>query len=59
MSTACRNISLWSVEVEGVVLAVQHAGKNINMDLALSDGAITATTMDEPGADYDSLVDAK
>jgi len=47
------------VEVEGVVLAVQHAGKNINIDLALSDGAITATTIGEAGPDYDSLVDAK
>jgi signal transduction histidine kinase/CheY-like chemotaxis protein len=47
------------VEVDGVVRAVQHAGKNINMDLALSDGAITATTVEEAGADYDSLVDAK
>jgi len=47
------------VEVEGVVLAVRHLGKNINIDLALSDGTITATTIEEAGADYDSLVDAR
>jgi hypothetical protein len=47
------------VEVEGVVHAVWEAGKNINLELALSDGAITATTVKEVGADYDSLVDAK
>ena len=47
------------VEVEGVVHAVWESGKNINLELALSDGAITATTVKEVGADYDSLVDAK
>jgi hypothetical protein len=47
------------VEVEGVVHAVWESGKNINLELALSDGAITATTLKEVGADYDSLVDAE
>jgi signal transduction histidine kinase/CheY-like chemotaxis protein len=47
------------VEVEGVVHAARESGKNINLELALSDGAITATTVKEVGADYDSLVDAK
>jgi signal transduction histidine kinase/CheY-like chemotaxis protein len=49
------------VEVEGVVHAVrgQESGKNIRLDLALSDGTITASTVKEVGADYDSLVDAK
>jgi signal transduction histidine kinase/ActR/RegA family two-component response regulator len=47
------------VEVEGVVHAVQESGKNIKLDLALSDGIITATTVKEVGADYDNLVDAK
>jgi hypothetical protein len=32
------------VEVEGVVQAVWQTGKNINLELALSDGAITAAT---------------
>jgi signal transduction histidine kinase/CheY-like chemotaxis protein len=47
------------VEVEGVVHAVRESGKNISLDLALSDGTITASTVKEVGADYDSLVDAK
>jgi hypothetical protein len=47
------------VEVEGVVHAVRESGKNIDLDLALSDGTVTATTVKEVGADYDSLVDAK
>ena len=49
------------VEVEGVVHAVrrQASGKNISLDLAMSDGTITASTVKEVGADYDSLVDAK
>jgi signal transduction histidine kinase/DNA-binding response OmpR family regulator len=49
---------LW-VEVEGVVHAVRESGKNISLDLALSDGAIKASTVKEVGADYDSLLDAK
>jgi signal transduction histidine kinase/CheY-like chemotaxis protein len=49
---------LW-VEVEGVVHAVRESGKNIFLDLALSDGTITASTVKEAGVDYDSLVDAK
>ena len=47
------------VEVEGVVHAVRESGKNIDLDLALSDGTVLATTIKEVGADYDSLVDAK
>jgi signal transduction histidine kinase/CheY-like chemotaxis protein len=47
------------VEVEGVVHAVRESGMNIHLDLALSDGTITASTVKEVGADYDSLVDAK
>jgi signal transduction histidine kinase/CheY-like chemotaxis protein len=47
------------VEVEGVVLEARQLGNSINLDLALSDGTITATTIREAGADYESLVDAK
>ncbi len=50
--------SQW-VEVEGVVHAVRESGQNITLDLVLSDGAVTATTLKEAGAFYDSLVDAK
>jgi hypothetical protein len=46
------------VEVEGVVQAVRESGKNISLELALSDGAVTATTIKEAGVDYHSLVDA-
>jgi signal transduction histidine kinase/ActR/RegA family two-component response regulator len=47
------------VEVEGVVQAVRESGKNVSLDLAVSDGAITANTIKEVGVDYHSLVDAK
>jgi signal transduction histidine kinase/CheY-like chemotaxis protein len=47
------------VEVEGVVLAARQSGNSVNLDLALSDGIITATTIGEAGADYEGLVDAK
>jgi len=47
------------VEVEGVIQAVRESGKNISLDLAMSDGAITANTIQEVGVDYHSLVDAK
>jgi len=47
------------VEVEGVVHAVWQTGKTINLELALSDGAITAATLEEVGADYAGLIDAK
>jgi len=47
------------VEVEGVVQAVRESGKNISLDLALSDGAITANTIQQEGVDYHDLVDAK
>jgi signal transduction histidine kinase len=50
--------SQW-VEVEGVVHAARVSGQNIVLDLALTDGEISATTIKEGGADYDSLVDAK
>jgi PAS domain S-box-containing protein len=47
------------VEVEGVVYAVRESGNNIDLDLALSDGTVLATTVKEAGVDYDSLIDAK
>jgi hypothetical protein len=47
------------VEVEGVVHAVRESGKNISLNLALSDGTIIASTVKEVGVDYESLVDAK
>lgn len=47
------------MEVEGVVHAVREFGKNISLDLALSDGFITASTIKEAGTDYYSLIDAE
>ena len=47
------------VEVEGVVRGVRKSRTNIHLDVALSDGEITADTVREKGADYDRLVDAK
>ena len=47
------------VEVEGVVHAVLQSGNYVHLQLALSDGVITATTPAQTGGDYDSLVDAK
>ena len=42
-----------------MVQAVRESGKNISLDLALSDGALTANTIKEVGADYHNLVDAR
>jgi signal transduction histidine kinase/ActR/RegA family two-component response regulator/HPt (histidine-containing phosphotransfer) domain-containing protein len=47
------------VEVEGVVHAVRDLGQTIALDLALSDGVITAAALKEPGVDYEHLIDAK
>jgi signal transduction histidine kinase len=47
------------VEVEGIVRSVVKAHKNIVLNLALSDGGLSATTVGEPGVDYDSLADAR
>jgi signal transduction histidine kinase len=47
------------VQVEGVVHAVQESGKNTTLTLALSDGVIRAHTIQDPAANYRSLIDAK
>lgn len=47
------------VEIEGVVHAVQEAGKNVNLEIAMGDGLLSTTTLKERGADYFRLVDAK
>ena len=36
------------IEIEGVVQSAKESGKNIILELALSDGPITATTIKEP-----------
>jgi signal transduction histidine kinase/ActR/RegA family two-component response regulator len=47
------------VEIEGVVHGVQESVNNITLDLAMSDGALTARTVKRVGENYDRLVDAK
>lgn len=47
------------VEVEGVVHSVRETGLNVTLDLALIDGAVSATTRRQPGEDYGPLIDAK
>ena len=47
------------VEVEGVVHSVRDLGQTMALDLALSDGVITAAAVKEPGVDYQHLIDAK
>ena len=47
------------VEVEGVVRSVRDLGQTIALDLALSDGVITAAAVKEPAVDYQRLIDAK
>jgi signal transduction histidine kinase/DNA-binding response OmpR family regulator len=46
------------VEVEGLVHSVMSSGRNVTLNVAMSDGAISATTVREAGRDYDSFVDA-
>ena len=47
------------VEIEGVVHAIRMTDKNVFLDLALSDGTLTAITIKQPAIDYGSLIDAK
>ncbi len=47
------------VQIEGIVRSFVESGKNIILNLALSDGDITATTLREEGVDYSRLVDAR
>jgi signal transduction histidine kinase/CheY-like chemotaxis protein len=47
------------VEAEGVVHSVREVEKDVTLDLALSDGKVSATTPKEPGVNYARLIDAK
>ena len=47
------------VEVEGIVRSVRPSGNNVTLELSMSDGMVSATTVAEPGGDYARLVDAK
>jgi signal transduction histidine kinase/DNA-binding response OmpR family regulator len=47
------------VEVEGVVHSVVQSGSNVTIGMVISDGPLTATTVQQSGVDYSKLVDAK
>jgi signal transduction histidine kinase/CheY-like chemotaxis protein len=47
------------VEVEGLVHSVIESGGNVTLNLAATDGTISATTVKEKGVGYSSLIDAK
>src|ERR1035438_4847994 len=46
------------IEVEGLVHSVVESATNVTVNVALSDGAISATTVKEAGRDYSGLIDA-
>src|ERR1035441_9268175 len=46
------------VEIEGLVHSVAASGENVTLNVAMSDGEIGATTVEETGRDYSGLVDA-
>ncbi|HZL57461.1 MAG TPA: diguanylate cyclase [Bryobacteraceae bacterium] len=46
------------VRVEGIVHAVRDLGRNIELRIAMSGGALTAATPKQPGENYSALVDA-
>jgi signal transduction histidine kinase/DNA-binding response OmpR family regulator len=47
------------VEVEGVVRSAAESAAGVTLDLALSDGKISANALREKGEDYSRLVDSK
>jgi signal transduction histidine kinase len=47
------------VEVEGIVQGVRQAGRNTDLDLALSDGSLMASTVNQSIGDFTDLMDAK
>jgi signal transduction histidine kinase/CheY-like chemotaxis protein len=46
------------VEIEGLVHSVAALGGNVTLSVAMSDGVIGATTVEEAGRDYNGLIDA-
>ncbi|MFY9727249.1 MAG: response regulator [Bryobacteraceae bacterium] len=47
------------IEVEGVVHSVRKTGMDVTLDVALSDGKVSATTVKEAGVDYGGLIDSR
>src|ERR1035438_5335863 len=46
------------VEIQGLVHSVAALGGNVTLSVAMSDGVIGATTVEEAGRDYNGLIDA-
>jgi diguanylate cyclase (GGDEF)-like protein len=46
-------------EISGVVRSALDTGKNMMLEIAMSDGFITAATIKDPNVDYQALVDAE
>jgi signal transduction histidine kinase/DNA-binding response OmpR family regulator len=46
------------IEVEGLVHSAVTKGGNVTLNVAMSDGTISATTVEEEGRDYSRLIDA-
>ena len=47
------------VEIEGIVHSVVESGEDVALNVAATDGIISATTVKEQGVNYSRLVDAK
>ena len=47
------------VEVEGLVRSYSESDNDVTLSVAVPDGIVNATTVREPGVDYQRLVDAK
>jgi signal transduction histidine kinase/DNA-binding response OmpR family regulator len=46
------------VEIGGVVHSILTSGKNVTMNVTISDGIVRATTVKQEGVDYERFVDA-
>src|ERR1019366_3896492 len=46
------------IEVEGLVHSAVTKGGNVTLNVAMRDGTISATTVEEEGRDYSRLIDA-
>jgi signal transduction histidine kinase/ActR/RegA family two-component response regulator len=47
------------VEVEGVVRSIRKRGGDVLIEIAMADGTTTGSILQQPGIDYDSLIDSR
>ena len=47
------------VEVEGVIHSVMQSGRRVTLNIAMADGTIGASSVNDPNADYYDLTDSK